>query len=72
MKSALIVNATAGSGKTTTIVNGLHIAADKISVKDLKFKPSDEQLLSGIGSENEFAILLTLLSVRSITPLLMN
>jgi hypothetical protein len=41
MKRALIVNATAGSGKTTTIVDGLSMVAGK---KQLKYKPSEEQL----------------------------
>jgi len=43
MKSALIVNATAGSGKTTTIVNGLHIASKVMKASDLPFTPSHEQ-----------------------------
>lgn len=42
---ALIVNATAGSGKTTTIVDGLTYCVSKRSItKDLKYTPSDEQL----------------------------
>jgi len=42
---ALIVNATAGSGKTTTIVDGLSYCVSKRSImSDLRYKPSDEQL----------------------------
>jgi superfamily I DNA/RNA helicase len=42
---ALIVNATAGSGKTTTIVDGLtYCVSDRSITKDLRYKPSDEQL----------------------------
>lgn len=42
---ALIVNATAGSGKTTTIVDGLtHCVSTRSISKDLSYTPSDEQL----------------------------
>ena len=42
---ALIVNATAGSGKTTTIVDGLTYCVSQRSItKDLRYTPSDEQL----------------------------
>ena len=42
---ALIVNATAGSGKTTTIVDGLtHCVSTRSISKDLNYTPSDEQL----------------------------
>lgn len=42
---ALIVNATAGSGKTTTIVDGLtYCVSERSIMKDLKYTPSKEQL----------------------------
>ena len=42
---ALIVNATAGSGKTTTIVDGLsHCVSTRSISKDLRYTPSEEQL----------------------------
>ena len=50
MKRALIVNATAGSGKTTTIVDGL---GRVFGVKQLKYKPSDEQLAIWKWLKNE-------------------
>ena len=50
MKRALIVNATAGSGKTTTIVDGLGRVS---GIKQLKYKPSDEQLAIWEWLKNE-------------------